>query len=287
MTTYIGRFAPSPTGRLHQGSLAALLASWLDARAHAGKWILRIEDIDPPRDVPGAGEAILEVVSALGLSSDEPVVWQHDRYDAYEEAFEKLLAMNLIYPCTCSRKEAASRAQAAGLPTGVYPGTCRSGAAGGRPPAWRFNTSGSGVVSFRDRLAGSFSQDVEKEVGDFVVKRADGLWAYQLAVVVDDIASAVTHVVRGADLIDNTPRQMLLYGALGAPVPQYMHIPLVLNSDGEKLSKQTLAPALELDRLPEHLEAAFVHLGFPKIGADSMSAFYKTAVELWKERFHA
>lgn len=287
MTTYIGRFAPSPTGRLHQGSLAALLASWLDARACSGKWIVRIEDIDPPRDLPGAGEAILEVVSALGLSSDEPVVWQHDRYDAYEEAFERLRAMNLIYPCTCSRKEAAARSRAAGLPAGVYPGTCRNGAAGSRPAAWRFNTSGSGIISFRDRLAGSFSQNVEKEVGDFIVKRADGLWAYQLAVVVDDIASGVTHVVRGADLVDNTPRQMLLYRALGAPMPQYMHIPLVLNSDGEKLSKQTLAPALDLDNLPAHLEQAFMHLGFPRIGADSMSSFYKTAVELWKERFHA
>lgn len=287
MTTYTGRFAPSPTGRLHQGSLAALLASWLDARACGGKWILRIEDIDPPRDLPGAGQAIIDVISALGLSSDEPVVWQHDRYEAYEKVFSDLKNRGLVYPCTCSRKEAAARAEAAGLPLGVYPGTCRSGASGSRAPAWRFNTSGCGTISFCDRLSGIFSQDVEKEVGDFVVRRADGLWAYQLAVVVDDIASGVTHVVRGADLIDNTPRQMLLYKALGAKIPEYMHIPLVVNSDGEKLSKQTLAPALEIDRLPEHLEEAFVHLGFPRIGADSMSAFYKTAVSLWKERFHA
>ena len=286
MTSYRGRFAPSPTGLLHAGSLVAAMASYLDARAHDGVWLVRIEDIDPPRDVPGADRAIIETLRRLGLTSDEPVLWQHDRYEAYAETLERLKSAGLVYGCACSRKEAAERAQALGLPAGVYPGTCRCGT-GGRPVrAWRFRTDGE-PVTFADRLAGTFTQNVEKEVGDFVLRRADGLWAYQLAVVTDDCFQCVTDVVRGADLIDNTPRQIRLCEALGARPPRYMHLPLVLNSDGQKLSKQQGAVPLNPDDLRGETERAWRHLGFEPIGADTQAAFWNTAVNCWKERLEA
>lgn len=281
---YVGRFAPSPTGRLHRGSLAAALASRLDAHAHGGRWLVRIEDIDPPRDVPGAGEDILKTLGRLGMPSDGPVLWQHDRLEAYREAFERLRAQGLVYGCACSRKEIRARALELGLPEGCYPGTCRMGTHGRPVRAWRFRLP-SGVVRFRDRWCGSYAQDVEHEVGDFILKRADGLWAYQLAVVADDGFEGVTDIVRGADLLDNTPRQILLAQALGLPVPRYMHIPLVLNDEGEKLSKQRgAAPIDDADLLGE-LERAFVHLGFPKLGADSIAAFHRAALPLWQARF--
>lgn len=283
---YVGRFAPSPTGRLHRGSLAAALASRLDAHAHGGRWLVRIEDIDPPRDVPGAGEDILKTLGRLGMPSDGPVLWQHDRLEAYREAFERLRAQGLVYGCACSRKEIRARALELGLPEGCYPGTCRMGTHGRPVRAWRFRLP-SGVVCFRDRWFGSYAQDVEHEVGDFILKRADGLWAYQLAVVADDGFEGVTDIVRGADLLDNTPRQILLAQALGLPVPRYMHIPLVLNDEGEKLSKQRgAAPIDDADLLGE-LERAFVHLGFPKLGADSIAAFHRAALPLWQARFCA
>ncbi|MBP3437942.1 MAG: tRNA glutamyl-Q(34) synthetase GluQRS [Sutterella sp.] len=286
MTSYRGRFAPSPTGLLHAGSLVAAMASYLDARAHDGVWLVRIEDIDPPRDVPGADKAIIDTLRRLGLNSDEPVLWQHDRYDAYAETLKRLRRDGRVYGCACSRREAAERALALGLPAGVYPGTCRSGT-GGRPVrAWRFLTNGV-PVTFDDRLAGSFTQNVEKEAGDFVLKRADGLWAYQLAVVADDLYQGVTDIVRGADLIDNTPRQIMLYEALGARPPRYMHLPLVLNSDGQKLSKQQGAVPLNPDDLRGETERAWRHLGFEPIGADSQAAFWKTAARCWKERLEA
>ncbi len=284
--TYRGRFAPSPTGRLHAGSLAAALASWLDARAAGGVWLVRIEDIDPPRDIPGAGEAILGTLARFGMVSDEPVLWQHDRMDAYQAAFERLKAMGLVYGCACSRREIRERDEALGLPFPVYPGTCRRGT-GGRPVrTWRFLTTPE-TVAFTDRWAGTFSQNVEREAGDFILKRADGLWAYQLAVVTDDAAQGITHIVRGADLLDNTPRQILLYRALGAEVPAYLHLPVVVNESGEKLSKQRGAlPVDDTDPLGE-LERAARHLGLPRVGADTPGAFLSAAVPLWKARLEA
>ena len=286
MTQYRGRFAPSPTGLLHAGSLVAAMASYLDARAHDGVWLVRIEDIDPPRDVPGADRAILDTLARLGLVSDEPVLWQHDRYEAYAEALDCLKAKGAVYGCACSRKEAQERAAQLGLPAGVYPGTCRSGTNGRPVRAWRFCTN-TEPVTFHDRLLGDFTQNVEAEVGDFVLKRADGLWAYQLAVVTDDLYQGVTDIVRGADLVDNTPRQIMLCRALDGRIPRYMHLPLVLNADGQKLSKQQGAVPLNPDDLRGETERAWTHLGFPTVGADTQAAFWRTAEECWRERLEA
>ena len=251
---YVGRFAPSPTGALHAGSLVTALASWLDARAHGGQWLVRIEDVDTPRCVPGAAQTILQQLARCGLHSDAPVLWQSQRSAAYQQALNRLLAQNLAYPCGCSRKDV----EAAQGPTGrhqaqTYPGTCRAGLQGKPARAWRLHVPAlrraldlPEHTLWRDRRLGPQSQDVEQTVGDFVLKRADGLWAYQLAVVVDDAAQGVTHVVRGQDLADNTARQILLQRALGAPTPHYLHTPLVLGSNGEKLSKQNGAQALDL-----------------------------------------
>lgn len=283
MSSYRGRFAPSPTGALHAGSLVAAMASFLDARAHDGVWLVRIEDIDPPRDIPGAGEHIIRTLARLGLASDEPVLWQHDRHQAYQAALDRLIAQGRVYGCACSRKEVALRAAELGLPAGVYPGTCRLGTHGRPVRAMRFLTT-SGTTTFTDRLCGDFTQDVEHEVGDFVLKRADGLWAYQLAAIVDDIHQGVTDVVRGADLLDNTPRQIQLIEALGAQAPCYMHLPLVLNPEGQKLSKQQGATPLDEDDPLGELERAWMHLGFDRLGADSIHAFWDAALPLWKSR---
>ncbi len=284
MSQYRGRFAPSPTGQLHPGSLVAAMASCLDARAHDGVWLVRIEDIDPPRDIPGAGKSILETLARLGLTSDEPVLWQHDRSDAYQAALDRLTGQGRIYGCACSRKDIIARDAELGLLPGVYPGTCRCGT-GGRPArASRFLVR-SGVTAFTDRRCGPYEQDVEHAVGDFVLKRADGLWAYQLAVVADDLFQGVTHIVRGEDLIDNTPRQIQLREALSGAPFQYLHLPLVLNSNGEKLSKQQGAAPLNPDDLHGEIDRAWRHLGFPSLGADSIDAFWRAAVPLWAERF--
>ena len=286
MTEYRGRFAPSPTGPLHAGSLAAALASWLDARAAQGRWIVRIEDLDPPREVAGATRTILDQLTACGLQSDERVWLQSKRGDAYRAAFEQLQARGLVYGCACSRKdiEAASAAQSA-AGTAVYPGSCWKKAL---PPAavraWRLRVPACDVF-VEDRAAGRFSQQLARDVGDFVVRRADGLWAYQLAVVVDDAEQRITDVVRGADLLDNTPRQIHLQQALGVMTPRYLHIPLVRNASGEKLSKQTHAAALDKSRPLAELERAAAHLGLPRIGADSVDAFLRTATAAWRERY--
>lgn len=263
--TYRGRFAPSPTGPLHAGSLVAALASWLDARAHAGRWLVRIEDVDTPRCVPGVAETILAQLAACGLLPDETPVWQSQRNVLYQEALDRLVSEGAAYPCACSRKDIEEALAAQGRTHHrhaelVYPGTCRSGL-GGRPArAWRFRAP-AGVVAWHDRRLGAQQQDVAREVGDFVLKRADGLWAYQLAVVVDDAQQGITQVVRGEDLADNTARQVLLQCALNLPTPGYLHTPLVLGPNGEKLSKQNGAQALDTSHPLRVLNAAAQVLG--------------------------
>jgi glutamyl-Q tRNA(Asp) synthetase len=284
---YRGRFAPSPTGPLHAGSLVAALASWLDARAHGGAWLVRIEDIDPPRELPGAAQDILATLADFGLESDEPVQFQSSRSAAYQQAFEQLRAAGQVYGCTCSRKEIdAAIEQTPGWPAGVYPGTCRARASAREEVcAWRLRVP-DGRIGFTDRHAGVCPQDVARAVGDFVLRRADGLWAYQLAVVVDDAAQGITDVVRGADLLDNTPRQIVLQRALGLATPRYLHVRVVVNETGEKLSKQTGARALDRHAPLAELGRAASHLRLPAIGADSVPAFLQAATRAWAE-FHA
>ena len=271
--TYRGRFAPSPTGALHAGSLVAALASWLDARAHSGVWLVRIEDVDTPRCVPGADTTILHQLATCGLVSDEPVLWQSQRGALYQAALDQLLDQGLAYPCACSRKDIEHALLAQGLQrerhhAAPYPGTCRpeSGGLVGRVGrAWRLRlTPGeASLVRWTDRRLGRQAQAVDAEVGDFVLRRADGLWAYQLAVVVDDAAQGISHVVRGQDLADNTPRQILLQRALGLPTPQYLHTPLVLGANGEKLSKQNGAAPIDLSNPLAALNQAAAALALP------------------------
>lgn len=254
---YRGRFAPSPTGELHAGSLVAALASYLDARAHHGEWLVRIEDVDAPRCIEGADKLILKQLQQCGLRWDGDVVYQSQRDFHYQQALDNLLAQDLVYPCGCTRKEIEENQALLGLDlsrnkAAVYPGTCREGLRGKPARAWRFNVRkwselrASPVVHWTDRRLGLQSQNVLAEVGDFVLKRADGLWAYQLAVVVDDAQQGITHVVRGEDLSDNTARQMLLQEALDYSAPNYLHTALVWGANGEKLSKQNGAKALDL-----------------------------------------
>jgi glutamyl-Q tRNA(Asp) synthetase len=286
VTTYRGRFAPSPTGPLHAGSLVAALASWLDARAAGGIWIVRVEDLDPPREVSGASATILRQLAGCGLESDEPVLFQSTRHEAYEAAFDALARRGLVYGCACSRKDIdEATAARPGWPSGVYPGTCAgAGVPAHAARAWRMRVPDETVV-FHDRAAGPVRQNLAREVGDFVVRRADGLWAYQLAVVVDDGDQRITDVVRGADLLDNTPRQIHLQRALGLPPLRYLHVPLVVNERGEKLSKQTLAAPLDATSPLAELERAARHLGLPPLGADDVAAFLRAATSAWAERF--
>jgi glutamyl-Q tRNA(Asp) synthetase len=273
---YKGRFAPSPTGLLHAGSLVAALASWLDARAHGGQWLLRIEDVDTPRCVPGADLAIVQQLADCGLVPDGPVMWQSQRTGAYQSALDKLVHQGWAYPCGCSRKdietaiESAQARSVARHQAAVYPGTCRDGLKGKPARAWRLDVQAvqialglPALTHWTDRHQGPQPQNVCEEVGDFVLRRADGLWAYQLAVVVDDAAQGVTHVVRGQDLSDNTARQIVLQHALGLPTPLYMHTPLVMGANAQKLSKQNGAVALDLQRPLQALNAAAHALGLP------------------------
>ena len=275
-----GRFAPSPTGPLHAGSLVAALASWLDARAQGGRWLVRIEDVDTPRCVPGADEIILKQLSDLGLLPDEAPLWQSQRSKPYQQALDRLLAQGLAYPCACSRKdiEAALADQGRARPRNgelIYPGTCRPGLHDRPARAWRLRTD-SRPVRWQDRRLGPQQQDVQAQVGDFVLKRADGLWAYQLAVVVDDAEQGITHVVRGEDLADNTARQILLQRALQLPTPLYLHVPLVLGLDGDKLSKQNGAPPLDTSDPLATLNAAALTLSLPRkqgLAADALTGW--------------
>ena len=253
---YVGRFAPSPTGPLHFGSLVAALASWLDAKRADGLWHLRIEDLDQPRVMPGAEAAILKQLEDFGLGWDGPVVHQSARLDVYGDALQKLKAHS--YACACTRKELEDSALAIDGAR-IYPGTCRGGIAPGKSPrALRVRTTND-AIRFTDRTQGEISQRVESEVGDFVLRRADGVYAYQLAVVVDDDAQGVTDVVRGADLLDSSARQIHLQRLLGVAAPRYLHVPVATNAGGEKLSKQTAAGAAG----PGDLRRALRFLGQP------------------------
>lgn len=242
---YRGRFAPSPTGPLHFGSLVAAVGSYLDARSRHGEWLLRIEDLDPPRTVAGASDDILRTLEALGLHWDGVVMYQSQRGEAYRATLDQLQRQGALYPCNCSRREIADSALDAS-PSLVYPGYCRTGMRPGRTEhALRVRTDDV-PVQFHDRLQGHCAQRLALEAGDFVLRRADGLYAYQLAVVVDDAAQGVSDVVRGADILDSTPRQIYLQKLLGLATPSYLHLPVAVNAQGEKLSKQTLAPAVEV-----------------------------------------
>lgn len=282
---YRGRFAPSPTGPLHDGSLVAALASWLDTRAHGGRWLVRIEDVDGPRCPPGTDQFILGQLAALGLQPDEPPVWQSQRGALYQAALERLIAAGHAYGCACTRAEIAAALERAAGPRPrhgelVYPGTCRHGT-GGRPVrAWRFRVQGR--IDWQDRRLGAQAQDLEADVGDFVLRRADGLWAYQLAVVVDDGAQGITDVVRGADLADNTPRQIALQRALALPTPRYLHTPLVLAADGHKLSKQNGAAALDTADPPARLREAAAALGLHLPAGRSRDETLAEAVQQWR-----
>ncbi len=289
---YRGRFAPSPTGPLHEGSLVAALASWLDARAHGGKWLVRIEDVDTPRCVPGADQVILQQLAACGLHPDEPPVYQSRRGHLYQAALDTLIAKGLAYPCACTRQDIALALAASGQTRQrhgelVYPGTCRHGLKGRPARAWRFLTDAAegsdAQVHWSDRLLGDQSQNVSREVGDFILKRADGLWAYQLAVVVDDAEQGITHVVRGEDLADNTARQILLQRALSMAQPAYLHAPLVRGANGEKLSKQNGAQALDTTRPLTLLECAGSVLGL-QCHAASVPGWLSGAAEQWRQK---
>lgn len=272
---YRGRFAPSPTGPLHFGSLVAAVCSYADARAHGGQWLVRIEDADEPRCPPRWADDILRTLERLGFAWHGPVVRQSGRKEVYREALEALQRKGLAYACACKRRETAGR---------PYPGTCRGGLPpGAEPRAWRFRAA-AGLVEFEDRWQGPFAQDVERAVGDFIILRADLYFAYQFAVVVDDAAQGITHVVRGVDLLDSTPRQILLQRALGYPAPRYLHHPVVRGPDGLKLSKQNGAAALEAARDAESVRAALQFLGLaPPPGCPPREAL-EWAVARWPYR---
>jgi glutamyl-Q tRNA(Asp) synthetase len=288
---YVGRFAPSPTGPLHAGSLVAALASWLDARAHGGTWLVRIEDVDTPRCVPGADQIILQQLAACGLHADAPPVYQSQRGHIYQQALDTLIGQGHAYPCGCTRADIAQANAALGLAKTrhgdlVYPGTCRPSQGGlkGKPArAWRLQVPDAphDLIEWQDRRLGMQQQQLASAVGDFVIKRADGLWAYQLAVVVDDAEQGITDIVRGEDLCDNTPRQILLQHWLGMPTPRYLHTPLVLGDNGEKLSKQNCAAALDVTNPLMALQQAGVMLGL-KPGAISVSTWLTQAVGMWE-----
>lgn len=291
MMHYTGRFAPSPTGPLHAGSLVAAMASYLDARAHHGRWLLRIEDIDEPRTVAGAAESICEALAVLGMHPDGEVILQSQRKGRYEAAFVQL--GEHVYPCGCSRREIAdSRTGIASDGAAIYPGTCRHGLAAGKstrtlrlrvPPPM----SAAGVITFEDRWLGTFTENLSESTGDFVLKRADGFWAYQLAVVVDDAEQGVTDVVRGADLLGSTARQIYLQRLLQVPTPRYLHVPVVNNAAGEKLSKQTGATPLDLDKPLYALTLAASRLGLvlPATAAIDIASFWEAAISAWARRF--
>ncbi len=246
---YRGRFAPSPTGDLHMGSLVAALGSWLVARQHNGKWLVRIEDIDRLREVPGAADRQLEMLKRFGMVSDLPVLRQSQRYDLYQTALQQLIDRDQAFACFCSRNDLSAQG-------GIHHFCVSAKSGHGQSPSWRLRVPDT-MIDFTDRCAGTYVQNLHQHVGDFVLRRADGLWAYQLAVIVDDAQQGITDVVRGADLIDSTPRQIYLQRLLNLPTPDYAHLPLVLDSSGVKLSKSQAAQAIDPDNPIPTLDAAW------------------------------
>ncbi len=287
MSVSTGRFAPSPTGPLHLGSLVAAAGSWLFARAAGGRWLVRMEDLDAPRVVPGAADDILRTLERFGLTWDGEVVFQTQRSEAYEEALRILRMKELLFPCACTRSELAHAPSAPdrndSSEAAVYPGTCRAGLPAGRPArALRFRTAGA-LIPFKDILLGPLFEDVEKTVGDFVVKRADGPYAYQLAVVVDDAAQGVTEVVRGADLLDSTARQIALQRALDLPTPSYAHVPLILGADGRKLGKRD--GTLWLETLDEARIRGALAFALSALGQEPVPGPPREMLETARHRF--
>ncbi len=279
---YRGRFAPSPTGPLHFGSLIAAVASLAAARAQGGVWLVRMEDLDRPRELPGAARQILDTLAAFGLHWDGGVLYQSNRTEAYEAAMTRLAESDLTYPCACSRSQVAAAGHF-GPEGAIYPGTCRSGLSQDHQDrALRLRTDGP-EIRFVDRIQGAQRQVVAESVGDFVIRRADGIHAYHLAVVLDDAWQGITQVVRGADLLASTPRQILLQGALGLPTPAYAHVPLALGPDGRKLSKSLAsAPVDPADPLPA-LRRAWAFLGQVPVGSvGSPGQFWSQAIPLWR-----
>lgn len=274
---YVGRFAPSPSGPLHDGSLVAAMASYLDARACHGRWLLRIEDIDTPRVVPGADRVIMQQLQALGMRWDGEPLWQSQRIKAYQQAFERLRTQGVVFGCACTRAQVGK---------GPYPGNCRHGLPdGAKVRAWRFQVP-AGVVSFNDRWLGPQQQDVARDVGDFIIRRADGLWAYQFVVVVDDAFQGITDIVRGADLLDSTARQIVLARALGVTYPRVMHVPLVLDDNGLKLSKQNHARPFDTGQPLATLNRAWQRLGFDALSdVHDVDNFWGRAIQHWRQRY--
>jgi glutamyl-Q tRNA(Asp) synthetase len=272
-SSYRGRFAPSPTGLLHGGSLLAAFGSWLLAHHAQGRWLVRVEDLDPPREVDGAARAQLEMLEILGLHSDAPILWQHARDAAYGAALKQLLEAGLAFECHCSRSDLAA--------IGGIHHRCVA-----RPKradfAVRLRVGGDSIVTFHDGLQGAQRQDVHADIGDFVLRRADGCWAYQLAVVVDDADQGITDIVRGADLLDSTPRQILLQRALGLPTPRYLHLPVLLDAHGQKLSKSDAAVPLEATHALPQLVATWAMLGqspTPLQGTTSIAEVLRVALQ--------
>lgn len=283
LPTYRGRFAPSPTGPLHFGSLVAAVGSYLEAKSNRGKWLVRIENLDPSRQIPGASREILRTLELLGMEWDDEVVYQKQRHKIYQAALAVLKRQLLIYPCSCSRREIAD-STITGIDGPVYPGTCR-----GRPPcegctgAWRVRTDNN-LIEFKDTLQGLVRQRLESDIGDFVLRRADGAFAYQLAVVVDDAEQGITHVVRGKDLLNSTPRQIYLQRLLSYPTPSYLHLPVAVNVQGEKLSKQTRAKPLNASDPVPYLMTAIRFLGQvppAELVKGNAASFWKWAIENW------
>lgn len=282
-TVYRGRFAPSPTGPLHFGSLVAAVGSYLDARSQGGEWLVRIEDPDPPRVIPGAASMILQTLENFELYWDGSILYQSQRNAVYADALDQLQSRQQLFPCACSRKEIADSALAG--PEGpIYPGTCRQGLPDNRQPrALRVRVSDRNL-NFRDRLQGNIEQNLARDIGDFIVRRADGIYAYQLAVVVDDALQGITHVVRGSDLLLSTTRQIYLQETLGYATPQYLHLPIVVNSAGEKLSKQTYAEPLDV-QASRMLAAAVLRFLNQSIPADfsdmTLSEIWSSTAQTW------
>jgi glutamyl-Q tRNA(Asp) synthetase len=294
---YVGRFAPSPTGPLHFGGLVAAIASYCDAKANSGKWLVRMEDVDKPREMAGAADDILRILDAFGFEWDGEVVYQSQRSDIYENYLQHLQRNGFVYACTCSRKEIADSAINIGIDGAIYPKTCfnKTGNLNTREKhgsaslmdigSWRINVEDAGLIAFEDAIQGSISQQLSRDIGDFILKRKDGLFAYQLAVVVDDALQGVTHIVRGADLLDSTPRQIYLQQLLGVTTPFYAHVPVVVNAAGEKLSKQTFAKPIKPEISTALLIDALRFLGQSppaEIKNATLSEIWRWAISNWQ-----